>query len=367
MNTSFLLDEEYVGLIKKTITDVANEYANNNEIDAILLWDTMKMQIRSSSLNYARRKKAKMKSLELKLESEILSLQKELEENNISENEKVQIYSEIDVKILQREEISKYKTRGAILRSKSRWHNEGEKNTKYFLNLEKRHFNKKKNIKHFTLANDNVVNIDSEILEEAKSLYQNLYSSANTQPDSEEENMFFPDGNTLMLNEQEQKQCEGFVTASECLESLKSMESNKSPGSDGLPAELYKVFWNDINQHLSNALNCAYTKGLLSITQRKRLITLIPKENKPTNMLKNWRPMSITLLDCDYKIATKAIASRTRKVLPKIINDQTGFLKGRFIGENIRLIDSIINYRDTEKIPGLLLFVEFEKAFDSIE
>ena len=137
------LDEEYVGLIKKTITDVANEYANNNEIDAILLWDTMKMQIRSSSLNYARRKKAKMKSLELKLESEILSLQKELEENNISENEKVHIYSEIDVKILQREEISKYKTRGAILRSKSRWHNEGEKNTKYFLTLEKRHFNKK--------------------------------------------------------------------------------------------------------------------------------------------------------------------------------------------------------------------------------
>ena len=118
-----------------------------------------------------------MKSLELKLESEIVSLQKELEENNISENEKVQIYSEIDVKILQRGEISKYKTRGAILRSKSRWHNEGEKNTKYFLNLEKRHFNEK-TFKHLTLANDNVVNTDSEILEEAKSFYQNLYSIA---------------------------------------------------------------------------------------------------------------------------------------------------------------------------------------------
>jgi len=70
LNTSFLLDEEYVSLIKNTIIDVANEYVNNNEIDAILLWDTMKMQIRLSSLNYARRKKAK------KLESEILSLQK---------------------------------------------------------------------------------------------------------------------------------------------------------------------------------------------------------------------------------------------------------------------------------------------------
>ena len=234
--------------------------------------------------------------------------------------------------------------------------------------MEKRHFNKKKTIKHLTLVNDNVVNTDSEILEGTKSFYQNLYSSANTQPDSKEENMFFPDRNPLILNEQEQKQCEGFLTASECLESLKSMESNKSPGSDGLPAEFYKVFWNDFNQHLLNALNCAYmyTKGLLSITQRRGLITLIPKKNKPTNLLKNWR--RITLLNCDYKIATKSIVSRIRKVLPKIINnDQTGFLKGRFIGENIRLIDSIINYTNTEKIPGLLLFVDFEKAFDSIE
>ena len=89
--------------------------------------------------------------------------------------------------------------------------------------------------------------------------------------------MFFPDGNILILNElneQEQKHCEGLLTASECLESLKSMESNKSPGSDGLPAKFYKVFWNDINQYLLNALNCEYTKGLLLITQEKGLITL---------------------------------------------------------------------------------------------
>ena len=157
---------------------------------------------------------------------------KSFEENNISENEKVQIYSEIDVKILQRGEISKYKTRGAILRSKSRWHNEGEKNTKYFLNLEKRHFNNK-TIKHLTLANDNVVNTNSEILEEAKSFYdQDLYSSAYTQPDIKEENLFFPDGNTLILSEQEQKHCEGFLTASECLESLKS--------GDGIKQEPWK-------------------------------------------------------------------------------------------------------------------------------
>ena len=82
--------------------------------------------------------------------------------------------------------------------------------------------------------------------------------------------------------------------------------------------------------------------------------------------MKNWRP--ITLLNCDYKIATKCIACRIKKVLPKLINnDQTGFMKNRFIGENITLIDNIINYANAEQIEGLLLFIDFEKAFDSIE
>ena len=169
-----------------------------------------------------------------------------------------------------------------------------------------------------------------------------------------------------MLDEQGQNKCEGLLTEAECLESLKSMESNKSPGSDGLPAEFYKVFWNDVHHYIVNALNCAYAKGLLAVTQRRGLITLSPKKNKPANFLKNWRP--ITLLNCDYKIATKSIASRMRKVKPRIINhDQTSFLKNRFIGENIRLLDSIINYTDTEQIPGLLLFVDLKEAFDGVE
>ena len=57
LNASLLADEEYIDLIKKTINEVAKEYENNNEVDATLLWDTMKMKIRSSSLCYARQKK----------------------------------------------------------------------------------------------------------------------------------------------------------------------------------------------------------------------------------------------------------------------------------------------------------------------
>ena len=65
---------------------------------------------------------------------------------------------------------------------------------------------------------------------------------------------------------------------------------------------------------------------------------------------------------------TKAIANRIKTVIPKLINyDQTGFIKDRFIGENIRLIDSLINFSAEKNTSGLLLFLDFENAFDTLE
>ena len=168
-----------------------------------------------------------------------------------------------------------------------------------------------------------------------------------------------------MTNE-EQSLCEGPLTEMECLEALKKMESDKTPGTDGLPVEFYKVFWKDISFFLISALNYAFDSGCLSVTQRRGVIKLIPKKDAELYFIKNWRPIS--LLNTDYKIAAKAIANRIKLVLPNLINhDQTGFLKGRFIGENIRLIDCIIQYATEKNIPGLLLFIDFEKAFDSLE
>ena len=68
------------------------------------------------------------------------------------------------------------KQRGAIIRSRVQWYNDGEKNTKYFLNLEKRHL-KQKTRRFLHLSDNEVVNTDEEILKEAKSFYQKLYSS----------------------------------------------------------------------------------------------------------------------------------------------------------------------------------------------
>jgi len=161
-------------------------------------------------------------------------------------------------------------------------------------------------------------------------------------------------------------QGEGLLTDKECLEAVKSREFGKSPGTDRLPADIYKVFWKDISPYFISSLNRSYQKGKLAITQRRGIISLIPKKDKALNELKNWRP--ITLLNCDYKTASKAIASRFKTVLSDLTEyDQTGFLKGRSISENICLINNVISYTHSKGIPGLLHFVDFEKAFDTIE
>ena len=55
-------------------------------------------------------------------------------------------------------------------------------------------------------------------------------------------------------------------------------------------------------------------------------------------------------------------------MLPSLIHgDQTGYIKGRFIGQNVRLIADIIVCTDTLDIEGIALFLDFKKAFDSLE
>ena len=68
-----------------------------------------------------------------------------------------------------------------------------------------------------------------------------------------------------------------------------------------------------------------------------------------------------------YKIASAAIANRLKSVLDKIIsNNQTGFLKGRNISDCTRLVYDVMHYTEKNNIAGLLLLVDFEKAFDSV-
>ena len=234
----------------------------------------------------------KMKNEEANIESALAALEEQLEQGV---NNKDVLEQQIRCKKIELENIIQYKTKGAIIRSKARWYNEGEKNSKYFSNLENRHC-KRKTITQIKTSNGSYATNDLDILKEFNSFYSRLYASKKPTVTLLSDNLFFGQEHPT-LNDIDKQKCEGLLSGKECLEALKTMEPGKSPGTDGLPVEFYEVFWKDVSPFLIRCLNKSHQKGKLALTQRRGIISLIPKKDTALQELKNWRP--ITLLNCD--------------------------------------------------------------------
>jgi len=151
----------------------------------------------------------------------------------------------------------------------------------------------------------------------------------------------------------------------ETYNALLTFADNKTPGNDGLPAEFYKRFWPLLETQLTQCLNHSFEYGRLSSSQSQAVITLIQKKDRDKRFVKNRRPIS--LMNVDAKIGSKSIARRICKVLPNIIHlDQCAYVEDRLISDALRTIDDVMWYTKMNKIPGCLVAIDFEKAFDSV-
>ena len=203
-----------------------------------------------------------------------------------------------------------------------------------------------------------------KILNTIKDYYEKLYKSKKTDEISSIEYIFDTKLDKI-LNDKEKLDCDGEVTDTECSEAIGNMKLNKSPGLDGLTVEFYRAFWGKLKIVLTDIYNKSYNEALMSYSQRSSILSLLFKKGDPL-CLDNYRPIS--LLNVDLKLISHVLAQRLKKVLPKIINvDQTGYVKNRFIGFNLRQIQDIIDYADIYKIEGAIIFVDFTKTFDSLE
>ena len=358
-NTSILKDENYLKKINELISSCSSKYQELE--DKRLAWDTVKCEIRTETIRYTIQKARKQKELQRELETTLEKLEKEL-----AENPSVELYAEYNVCKLELERFLANKAVGAILRSRTKWVEEGEKNSSYFLKLEHRNY-KQKTITKLVNSSGREITGRDNILKEEELFYKKLYTAetdifANS---GDLENSFLVNPAITGLNEDQQDLCDARLELGECSNALKNLPNGKSPGSDGLPVEFYKVFWIQIKDLVFQAYQHSFKEGEMSIDQKRGVITLIPKTSKDLRHLSNWRPIS--LLNTDYKILAKALSTRLQKVLPCIINpDQTGYVKNRFIGDNIRTIDDILRFCESQRKPGIIALLDFQKALDSI-
>ena len=261
------------------------------------------------------------------------------------------------------EELREVKMRGHMIRSRVQQLDEGERPTKYFCALENKSYINK-TIKKLESNNVTITN-QKEILINIREYYKSLFSSQDNDTDLTTINNVLQKLKLKKVPDDFAIHKTGLITINELSNSLSRMQNNKTPGSDGFPAEFFKVFWIKMKYHVLNSINESYERGQLSSTMRQCIISSLPKGDKPRQFLSNWRPVS--LLNVTYKLASSSIANRLKDVLGCIIsNTQSGFLAGRYIGETTRLVYDIMNTLENTKQPGLLLLIDFQKAFDSV-
>lgn len=373
-NNSLLKDKTYIEKVKETILHTKIEYApipyateniglvDNNilqfTIDDQLFMEMLLLKIRGMTISHSSYKKKMQNETKVKLEKELKACKEECDTNDSPD-----LLDRITHITQELESIRDNYIKGLLVRTRAKWVDEGEKPTKYFCSLEKRNYINK-NVTKLVDSNNTVITDQKAILDEIKKYYSNLYKQ-----DDNLENVDLNDLTTSYnipkLNNVERNNLEEEISIDEIAKAVRQMKNNKSPGTDGYTPEFFKFFWIDIGVLLFRSFKTAIEKGELSYTQKQGIVSIIPKGNKPREHLKNWRPIS--LLNITYKIFSTVLANRLKQYLPKLIHDdQKGFMKGRFIGENTRLLYDLLHYTKLNRIPGLLLLVDFEKAFDSI-
>ena len=222
----------------------------------------LKIEIRSFTTCFCKQIAKNKKNEEAVLQQQFSSLHKLMCANPGQET--VAKFSEVKLKL---EQISMHKAEGAMIRSKARWCEQGERSTRYFFNLEKR--NRSNNYITKLKAENRTLVTPTEILNEEYSYYQNLYTSTCINPNDTCFDEFFESPTLPKLTSQLADTCDGFLTKEECHASLREFSRGKSPGTDGLTAEFYLKFWELLGQELVDSLNYAFEIGELSISQKE--------------------------------------------------------------------------------------------------
>ena len=384
-NNSLINDPEYIKVVIDAIKNVTKQYAEDIydiaflesatpeqlqsvilTIDPQLFLECLLLEIRGKTISYcAWQKKVKNGAHNLALHRlEMAELTSDQDPSNADLKRQLEVARE------EVEDFNKNKAEGAMCRARINWQVHGEKPNRYFCNLEK--YNAlQKYIPQLLVQNSTgkveIVSDQKDVDGEIFKFYKNLYRSQESQLKYLTIEGFLSPNKHIhsKLSEAQSEKLEGLITVDEATRYMKQCRSDASPGSSGFTGGFYKLFWRNLKHFIVNSLNFAYETGNLSVSQKLGIIILLPKPEKDKRLLANWRPIS--LLNHIYKILSGALAERLKPALEHIIHtDQKGFVAGRFIGECVRNTYDVLEYAKSKNRAGLLLLIDFEKAFDSI-
>ena len=320
----------------------------------------IKMCIRTAANVATGKIKARYRDEERQLNSDINSTVTSLASADVGVDERVLLMHKLDdLRQLKRCLVEKI---GAKLERKTarKWYNEGELSNKYFFNLLSRRSNDE--IKVILDANGVEINDANEVSDSIRNFYKNLYESV---PDELEINddLF---SHIQPLDDAEASVMGERLTIGDLEKTLQGC-SDSAPGPDGIPYSFVKHFWSNFGSTLVDAWNYSLDINELPPSHKLSYLRLIPKAGKDSRLISNLRP--ITLSNVDHKLITKTYARKlTNLVSSKISPEQTAYIPGRLINDNVRAMLMTIDLPETDAtVDGVLVSLDAKKAFDSVD
>jgi hypothetical protein len=249
-----------------------------------------------------------------------------------------------------------------VQRGRVNWLKHGDQNTAFFHRSatarRKRNF-----IKSLKTESGDVVEDSDQLMSLATGYFQNLFSTDVQNPDQGVFDKVIPrvteDMNQILLAP---------YTREEVKKALFNIGDLKAPGPDGLHAVFYKRFWHIIGEDLTDEVLIAVNSRTIPEGWNNTTVVLIPKVENP-EFVTQFRPIS--LCNVIYKVISKLIANRLKRLLPEIISPtQSAFVPGRLITDNLLVAYECyhsIKNKKTGKYGTCAVKLDMHKAYDRVE
>ena len=350
LNTDVLPEPAY----QREITKLLNHRKSIiHHYDSVIEWFAVtKLHIKLVTQLYCRLRRSRHREAITRLQSEITQLQATVP---CDPSQLASLYAHLHS--LQSKFIL-----GVVVRSREQ-HLLNEEHPSHFFFHQEQTIQQRKHITQIQSPTGVLHTAPIPVLTTLRDFYQDLYTRRTTSTVSQDH---FLSQLSATVPPDLAVQLDSPITSAELCHTITHMNTNKSPGIDGLPIEFYQVFWPQLQQELTLLANEIFILHLSpNYTQRLAVLTLLYKTGD-RSLLQNWRPIS--LLCADYKIVTKTITTRLQLILPHIIHpDQTCSVPGRHIFSTLYLIRDVLCYTQRKQQRAYLLSLDFQKAFDSID
>eukprot|EP00253_Pinus_taeda_P031914 PITA_31914 len=318
------------------------------------IWESKLKLIRSAIKQWARKYAAEQGKQKTDLQEKINLWSKEKENVQVSEEDQ-QTENELYKKLYNQNHLEEEEQRQ---KSCCLWLNSGDKNTSFFHNnLKLRRAGN--NIERIMV--DGRVVTDQEQIKDAAS--QHFKTILTVDPHYLEN----PDFLSIIKNkisEAQNADLDKEITLEEIEWSLHSMPMDKAPGPDGFTVAFYRSHWEIIKKDYTRIAKKFFNKCKIGSSIKSSHLALIPKDPNPQSFD---RFCPISLCNVSYKIISKILANRIKKILPSLIfENQGGFVPRRHITDNVTLIQEAIHNSMSRKEKGMIIKLDMASAFDRV-